>query len=154
MLTKKPYYSIGELSAICDIPQKTLRYYDEINLFTPDYRNDNTHYRYYSKSQIINLFIIKNLKQMGFCLKEIKEIIHDNEAEALEKKMLRQLDSMKDNIMKEIDRYTACCYLLKKIQNGIDILETSSSIPSEDLKISIEYIPRITLLYNQQIMTD
>ncbi len=154
MFTEKSYYSIGELSTICDIPQKTLRYYDEINLFTPDYRDDNTHYRYYSKSQIINLFIIKNLKQMGFSLKEIKEIVHDNEAEALEKKMLRQLDSMKDNIMKEIDRYTECCYLLKKIQNGIDILEASSSIPSEDLKISIEYIPPITLMYNQQLMKD
>lgn len=154
MFTNKPYYSIGELSAICDVPQKTLRYYDEISLFTPDYRNHDTHYRYYSKEQIIDLLIIKNLKQMGFSLKEIKEIIHDNEAKSLEKKMLKQLNAMKNNIMKEIDRYTECCYLLKKIQNGISILETSSSIPSEDLKVSVEYIPPISLMFNQQIMKD
>ncbi len=69
MFTEKSYYSIGELSTICDIPQKTLRYYDEINLFAPDYRDDNTHYRYYSKSQIINLFIIKNLKKLFMTMK-------------------------------------------------------------------------------------
>ena len=69
MSAKKARYCIGELSTLCNIPQKTLRYYDEIGLFTPDYRDDSTHYRYYSKSQIVNLMIIKTLKQMGFPLK-------------------------------------------------------------------------------------
>ena len=74
MSAKKARYCIGELSTLCNIPQKTLRYYDEIGLFTPDYRDDSTHYRYYSKSQIVNLMIIKTLKQMGFPLKDIRQI--------------------------------------------------------------------------------
>ena len=105
----KPYYSIGELSAICDIPQKTLRYYDEIGLFTPDRRNEETHYRLYSKGQIITVVIIKNLKQMGFSLKEIKEIVSENEAKALEKNMLKKLQSMKQEIEDSINRYTEYC---------------------------------------------
>lgn len=78
MSAKKARYCIGELSTLCNIPQKTLRYYDEIGLFTPDYRDDSTHYRYYSKSQIVNLMIIKTLKQMGFPLKDIRQIISEN----------------------------------------------------------------------------
>ena len=84
MSAKKARYCIGELSTLCNIPQKTLRYYDEIGLFTPDYRDDSTHYRYYSKSQIVNLMIIKTLKQMGFPLKDIRQIISENDAQSLE----------------------------------------------------------------------
>lgn len=154
IFTNKPYYSIGELSTICDIPQKTLRYYDDIGLFVPDYRDNDTHYRYYSKSQIINLVIIRSLKQMGFSLKEIKDIVDQNDAEALERNMLQKLEDMKNTIMKEIDRYTECCYLLNKIQNGVNILETSSPGASKDLQISIEHIPEISLLFDNQLMKD
>ena len=145
----KPYYSIGELSAICDIPQKTLRYYDEIGLFTPDRRNEETHYRLYSKGQIITVVIIKNLKQM-----EIKEIVSENEAKALEKNMLKKLQSMKQEIEDSINRYTEYCYFLKKIQSGIDILEELSDSCSDEMKISVEFIPEINLLYDRRIMKD
>ena len=138
----KPYYSIGELSAICDNPQKTLRYYDEIGLFTPDRRNEETHYRLYSKGQIITVVIIKNLKQMGFSLK------------ALEKNMLKKLQSMKQEIEDSINRYTEYCYFLKKIQSGIDILEELSDSCSDEMKISVEFIPEINLLYDRRIMKD
>ena len=113
MSAKKARYCIGELSTLCNIPQKTLRYYDEIGLFTPDYRDDSTHYRYYSKSQIVNLMIIKTLKQMGFPLKDIRQIISENDAQSL---------------------------------------EASSSLPSEDLAISIEHIPKISLMYDRSEM--
>ena len=152
MSAKKARYCIGELSSLCNIPQKTLRYYDEIGLFTPDYRDDSTHYRYYSKSQIINLMIIKTLKQMGFPLKDIKQIISENDAQSLEENINAHLETMRENIMKQIDQYTECCYLLQKIQNGIDILETSSSLPSEDLEISLEHIPKISLIYDRAEM--
>lgn len=152
MSAKKARYCIGELSTLCNIPQKTLRYYDEIGLFTPDYRDDSTHYRYYSKSQIVNLMIIKTLKQMGFPLKDIRQIISENDAQSLEANINSHLETMRDDIMKRIDQYTECSYLLQKIQNGIDILEASSSLPSEDLAISIEHIPKISLMYDRSEM--
>ena len=102
MSAKKARYCIGELSTLCNIPQKTLRYYDEIGLFTPDYRDDSTHYRYYSKSQIVNLMIIKTLKQMGFPLKDIRQIISENDAQSLEANINSHLETMRDDIMKRI----------------------------------------------------
>lgn len=152
MSTKKARYCIGELSSLCNIPQKTLRYYDEIGLFTPDYRDDSTHYRYYSKPQIVNLMIIKTLKQMGFSLKDIRRILSENDAQTLEKNITSHLETMRDDIIRQIDQYTECSYLLQKIQSGIDFLEISSSLPSEDLEISIEHIPKISLIYEKAEM--
>lgn len=152
MYTNKPFYTIGELSSICGIPQKTLRYYDEIGLLSPERRDERTHYRYYSKSQVITLFTIKTLKKMGFSLKEIRGIIENNSAESLEKEMQKRLNSMKWEIEKQIDQYTECRCLLQKIQRGTSILEISSNISSEDLEISIEQIPPITLFYDREVM--
>ena len=44
---KDKYYSIGKVSEICNIPIKTLRYYDKINVMVPNLRQENNNYRYY-----------------------------------------------------------------------------------------------------------
>ena len=55
-------YAIGEVSILCNIPIKTLRYYDEIELLQPKYRNTESNYRYYSKEQLTTLLIIRRLR--------------------------------------------------------------------------------------------
>ena len=39
-------YSIGQVSKLCNISQKTLRYYDKIGLIKPDKVDDSNNYRY------------------------------------------------------------------------------------------------------------
>ena len=48
-------YKIGEFSKLTNVPIKTLRYYDEINLFKPQEIDLFSGYRYYSKEQIEDL---------------------------------------------------------------------------------------------------
>ena len=57
----KSYYSIGKVSTLCCVPIKTLRYYDKIGLLVPEYRKDESNYRYYTQDQILTLFIIRKL---------------------------------------------------------------------------------------------
>ena len=57
MSEDKSYYSIGKVSALCNVPIKTLRYYDTIGLLVPDYRKDESNYRYYTQDQLLTLFI-------------------------------------------------------------------------------------------------
>ena len=45
-------YKIGDFSKKTNVPIKTLRYYDEINLFKPSYQDYFTGYRYYENNQI------------------------------------------------------------------------------------------------------
>lgn len=54
---------------------QTLRYYDKVDIFKPEYVNPDNRYRYYSVKQICDLDIIKYLKHIGAPLEEIRRII-------------------------------------------------------------------------------
>ena len=66
-------YKIGDFSKKCGVSVKTLRYYDEINLFKPVDIDLFTGYRYYSEEQFNDIDIILKLKDASFSLEEIKE---------------------------------------------------------------------------------
>ena len=76
---KDKYYSIGRVSEICNIPIKTLRYYDKINVMVPSIRQENNNYRYYSHDQMVRLFIIKRLRYLGFSLEEVRNILKEDD---------------------------------------------------------------------------
>ncbi|MHC8521405.1 MerR family transcriptional regulator [Rossellomorea sp. H39__3] len=69
----KDQFTIGQMSKLYDIPVKTLRYYDEIGLFTPYHTDGVTGYRYYRAEQFQQLDMISFLKDLGVPLKEIKQ---------------------------------------------------------------------------------
>ena len=56
-------YKIGELSALCRIPVKTLRFYDSEGILTPVYIDNFTGYRYYSAAQLSDCYKIVKLKE-------------------------------------------------------------------------------------------
>ena len=64
--------TIGEVSSLCHIPIKTLRYYDEIGLLNPAFTDPVTRYRYYSHTELFYISIIKELKLFDFSLTDIK----------------------------------------------------------------------------------
>ena len=64
-------YSIGEVSKLCNVSRKALRFYDEIGIISPD-RISSNHYRYYSRRSLLDLTILKYYKQMGFKLEEMR----------------------------------------------------------------------------------
>ncbi len=68
-------YTIGKLSKICDLPVKTLRYYDDIGLLKPSYIDSETNYRYYDYDKIEAIKIILLLKSLHIPLANIKQII-------------------------------------------------------------------------------
>jgi DNA-binding transcriptional MerR regulator len=51
--------SIGEFSKISRASIKSLRYYDEIGIFSPAYVDPVSHYRYYSINQIYDLNLVR-----------------------------------------------------------------------------------------------
>ena len=46
----KKLYSIGEVSRICNVSKKALRFYDQIGVISPDMVSEENNYRYYSRS--------------------------------------------------------------------------------------------------------
>lgn len=69
-------YKIGELSPLCRIPVKTLRFYDREGLLVPDEIDRFTGYRYYSAARIADCNRIISFKELGFSLEEIKKHLY------------------------------------------------------------------------------
>lgn len=102
---------IGEFSKLTGVPIRTLRYYDEIDLFKPVDIDLFTDYRYYKEEQVEDLNLINELKKVGFSLEEIKtnwnkftnEIMLKKREELLKKQedlneSIKKLDYMRSNI--------------------------------------------------------
>ena len=102
---------IGEFSKLTGVPIRTLRYYDEIDLFKPKDIDLFTDYRYYSEEQVEDLNLINDLKKVGFSLEEIKlnwdkftdEVMLKKREELLKKQedineSIKKLDNMRSNI--------------------------------------------------------
>lgn len=66
---------IGDFSKLSRISIRMLRHYDEIGLLTPMNTDNFTSYRYYSESQLPVANRITALKNMGFSLATIAEIM-------------------------------------------------------------------------------
>lgn len=71
----KIMYKIGELSKLSKLPVKTLRYYDNEGILPSDYIDETTGYRYYNAGKLSDCYRIIVLKELGFSLCEIKELI-------------------------------------------------------------------------------
>lgn len=94
---------IGEFSKLSGVPIRTLRYYDEIDLFKPAEIDLFTDYRYYKEEQIEDLNLINNLKDVGFSLEEIKSNWnHFNNEVMLNKK--KELEQKLENINESIKK--------------------------------------------------
>ncbi|MGG1662169.1 MerR family transcriptional regulator [Brevibacillus sp. NRS-1366] len=114
----EPYFRIGEISAMFNIPLQTLRYYDKIGLFSPVHINRETGYRYYSLYQLPLLHRIKKFKSMDIPFSEIKELaatqwnadrmdqVYTVQLERLEQKM-RELQSLKIELEDKRNRLMA-----------------------------------------------
>ena len=67
-----PMEFVISVSKLFNINKKTLRYYDEIDLFKPSYVDEHNKYRYYSIDQFECLETIQYLKELGLTLNKIK----------------------------------------------------------------------------------
>ena len=68
-------YKIGDFSSMSKTTIKTLRYYEKEGLLMPVYIEQNTGYRYYESSQLIDISKIISLRQIGLSIKEIKKVL-------------------------------------------------------------------------------
>ncbi|MFV0396344.1 MAG: MerR family transcriptional regulator [Coprobacillaceae bacterium] len=112
----KEYYSVGEISKICNVNIRTLHYYDEIGLLTPEKIDEKSRYRYYSNQQVFELMMIKEFKFIGFSLKEVKNLLKRDD-----------IDFNRDMLVTkcaEIDKTIQSLSLLKeRLQRHVSVIE-------------------------------
>lgn len=76
-MTNKVRLTIGEFSKFCRVTVKTLRHYEKLGLLVPNEVDKWTHYRYYDVGQMQQLNGILRLKDLGFSLEEIRDLLDE-----------------------------------------------------------------------------
>ncbi len=100
-------YKIGELSKLCNISVKALRYYDAEGLLIPDEIDKFTGYRYYSAAKLADCYRIIALKELGFSLDEIKAQLVANNNEKIIASLNEKLSELRgliENTEKQLKR--------------------------------------------------
>ena len=70
MKNKKYLYTTGQFAKLNGVNKRTLHYYDEIGLFSPEFKGENG-YRYYTCFQTVQLELILILRKIGLSIEEI-----------------------------------------------------------------------------------
>mgnify|MGYP001127765409 FL=1 len=99
---------VKEVADLIGISVRTLHYYDEIGLLSPD-KTTEAGYRIYSEKNLETLQQILFFKELGFSLKKIKEILDSptferQEALKLQHKMLLEKRSRLDKMIQTIEK--------------------------------------------------
>lgn len=138
------YYSIGEVSKICNISRKALRFYDKIGIISPDKISDENNYRFYTKKTLLSVPIVKYFKQMGFKLEEMKEFLEGSSYAAHEKGFRKKIDELKE-LEREIHmQYTS-------VKDWYDlIMEAESVIESGVNEVAVKYLDMSNICFMEQ----
>lgn len=154
------YYTIGEMAKLCDINPKTLRYYDQIDLIKPSYKCEENGYRYYSKEQAFTIYTIKKLQQLEFSLKEINELIKNDDIVLYEKAIGDKVTYL-DKKIEDLNRIrNEGKMLLNKMGNDKGYYRIGDNrqeiiIPDgDDLNVAIEDIPEQTVFFTVSEMNN
>ena len=83
----KDYYKIHEISKLYGIGVDSLRYYERLGVIRPG--RDVNGYRLYSLKDMYKLNILRDLRSMGFSMKQIKEYL-DGQNVAKTRELLMQ----------------------------------------------------------------
>ena len=70
----KMKYWIGEVAKETGLSLRTIRYYEELGLLRPKSRTAG-HFRLYTESDMVRLQAIQTLKELGYPLKDIQQIM-------------------------------------------------------------------------------
>jgi len=116
----KEWMTIKEFSAFSGIEQTTLRYWDEIGLFSPASRNEENNYRYYSPMQIGTVKFISVLSGLGMPLRQIGTLEDERTPETIIALIERQENLLDREMSRLRDAYSLIHRLRELIKLGMD----------------------------------
>lgn len=118
---------ISDFAQLSRVSPKALRLYDRLNLLKPIATDAETGYRYYSASQLSRLNRILVLKDLGFSLEQIGQILDEN----LSIETIRTLLQLKQTEIQQ--RLLADQDRLMRVENQLQKLEQEGKMPNYDV---------------------
>ncbi len=110
-------FKIGEFSKLCGLSVDTLYHYEKLKILVPITVDELTGYRYYDASQMMTVNKILALKDAGFALEEVKNIMNDNVSVPMLIEMLESkavfLETTLSNEYNRLERLHTNIFLIK-----------------------------------------
>ncbi|MEK4145623.1 MerR family transcriptional regulator [Robertmurraya sp. FSL W8-0741] len=135
------YLTTGEFAKLCKINKQTLFYYDQIGLFSPEFKNEKG-YRFYSIHQIELFFVIELLKDLDMSLSDIQHYMQNKSPETF----LTMMYQKKDEIVKKRQEIE-----IKETMIDAKIRLMQEAAKLDFNRIILEELPRTTLYLSRNI---
>lgn len=120
----KKYFKIGEISKLYDIGVDSIRYYEDIGIIKPE--RSKSGYRQYSILDIWRLNVIRDLRSIGFTMKQIREYLTDHNTAS----SLKLLEEEQDAIHRQM-------LILQKLQKNVahrlNTIRSAQSLPLNEI---------------------
>ena len=137
-MSMKDLYTIQEFAHISGIEASTLRYWDDIGLFSPIRRNPDNNYLYYSLAQLLALNFVTVLSDLDIPLKTIAELRQSRDPEKF-LELLEKQEKVMDMEMRRLRlRYSIIHARRELINHGLKAdLQEIAVLRREELTIRL-----------------
>lgn len=115
----KIYWKVGDIAKLTGLTVRTLRFYDQIGLFSPSGQTESGH-RLYNELDLSRLHQILSLKELGLSLEEIKSAINGGQISPLEIVGL-QIDQINEQIKLQQKLLEQLRYVSKLMQGKAEL---------------------------------
>lgn len=130
-------FTIGEFATVGRVSVRMLRHYDHIGLLGPARVDDRSGYRYYGADQLRRLNRLVALKDLGFTLEQVRQIL-DDEVDAGELRGMLRLRraELAERIEADRDR-------LARVEARLRIIESEETMGTIDVEVKPLPLTRI-----------
>jgi DNA-binding transcriptional MerR regulator len=120
-------FTIGDFAAFGQVSPRMLRHYDAIGLLRPAVVDEMSGYRYYSADQFRRLNRIIALKDLGFSLQQVGEIVDAKlSAEELRGMLRLRQAQLEDELARSAARLTS-------VEARLRLIEKEGHMPTDDV---------------------
>jgi len=140
----KRHWKVGDLAKLTGLTVRTLRFYDQIGLFTPSGQTESGH-RLYNELDLSRLHQIISLKELGLSLEEIKLALNGGNISPLEIVGL-QIEQIKEQIKRQEKLLEQLRYVAKLMQGkaGLTVEDFTSLLQAMKMRFEKPVIERQT----------
>ncbi|TVX99769.1 MerR family transcriptional regulator [Cohnella terricola] len=129
-------WKVGDLAKLTGLTVRTLRFYDQIGLFSPSEQTESGH-RLYGESDLSRLHQIVSLKELGLTLEEIKSALTGGQIGPLEIVSL-QIGRIKEQIKLQQQRLELLGHVSKQLQGQGQLTVEDFASMLQAMKIEFE----------------
>src|SRR5262245_61162332 len=125
-------FRIGEFSQLAHVSRRLLQFYDQEGFLTPAWTDPATGYRYYSANQLTRLNRILALKELGFSLDKIAQMLRVDITDAeIQAMLLAKRAEVERTVHEDLQRLRRIEVRLEQNQVSNDALDVViRSIPA------------------------